>query len=65
MCVPYDVAKKTFYKCDKCFVKDDSLRNYQETEVYSRIVGYIRPVKQWNVGKTAEYADRKEYCVEA
>lgn len=65
MCVPYDVAQKTFYKCDKCFAKDESLRNFQETEVYSRIVGYIRPVKQWNVGKTEEYADRKEYCVDA
>jgi len=27
-------------------------------EVYSRVVGYIRPVKNWNEGKQAEYADR-------
>jgi anaerobic ribonucleoside-triphosphate reductase len=33
-----------------------------ETEVYTRIVGYMRPVKQWNDGKQAEYADRKEYA---
>ena len=30
-------------------------------EVYSRVVGYIRPVNQWNKGKKAEYFDRKEY----
>ena len=30
-------------------------------EVYSRIVGYLRPVEQWNDGKRAEFADRKTY----
>jgi ribonucleoside-triphosphate reductase len=30
-------------------------------EVYSRVVGYIRPVEQWNNGKRAEYGDRNEY----
>lgn len=28
-------------------------------EVYTRIVGYLRPVEQWNKGKRAEYHDRK------
>lgn len=28
------------------------------TEVYSRIVGYFRPVQNWNPGKAAEFADR-------
>jgi ribonucleoside-triphosphate reductase len=42
--------------CPKCVVK-------QKTEVYSRVVGYIRPVDQWNNGKRAEYADRKEFVV--
>ena len=28
-------------------------------EVYSRCVGYLRPVQQWNDGKTAEFHDRK------
>lgn len=32
-------------------------------EVWSRIVGYFRPVDQWNKGKKSEYADRKEYLV--
>ena len=27
-------------------------------EVYSRVVGYMRPVKQWNPGKRAEFAMR-------
>ena len=32
-------------------------------EVYSRIVGYYRPVQQWNDGKQQEFAERKEYLV--
>ena len=30
-------------------------------EIYSRIVGYIRPVSNWNVGKRAEFDDRKRF----
>lgn len=30
-------------------------------EVYSRVIGYIRPVSQWNKGKKSEYAMRKEF----
>ncbi len=30
-----------------------------ECEIYSRIVGYLRPVKQWNPGKKSEYANRR------
>ncbi len=33
----------------------------KETEVYSRITGYYRPIKNWNAGKTQEFEDRKEY----
>ena len=33
----------------------------KETEVYSRITGYYRPVKNWNAGKQQEFKDRKEY----
>lgn len=37
----------------------------EECEVYSRIVGYIRPVKQWNKGKKAEFKNRKTFnCIE-
>lgn len=31
------------------------------SEVYSRIVGYMRPVKQWNIGKQQEFKDRKDF----
>jgi len=31
------------------------------TEIYSRVVGYFRPVSNWNEGKRAEFADRKEF----
>ena len=30
-------------------------------EVYSRVVGYIRPISNWNVGKEAEFKDRKTF----
>lgn len=30
-------------------------------EVYSRIVGYIRPIDNWNAGKQAEFKDRQTY----
>ena len=40
------------YKCPYCG---------KETEVYSRITGYYRPVKNWNDGKTQEFKDRKVY----
>ena len=30
-------------------------------EVYSRIVGYYRPVQNWNKGKEEEFKDRKVY----
>ncbi|MBU1119514.1 anaerobic ribonucleoside-triphosphate reductase [Patescibacteria group bacterium] len=33
----------------------------QECEVYSRVVGYLRPISQWNDGKGAEFEDRLEY----
>jgi len=42
------------FTCPKCTVK-------QPCEVYSRIVGYIRPVSQWNEGKKQEFKERKEF----
>ena len=32
-------------------------------EVYSRVVGYFRPVQNWNKGKRAEFLDRQPYRV--
>ena len=34
-------------------------------EVYSRIVGYLRPVRDWNQGKQQEFSERKTYDVSA
>jgi len=34
-----------------------------ETEIYSRVVGYLRPVKQWNNGKQAEFQKRSMFKV--
>jgi ribonucleoside-triphosphate reductase len=33
----------------------------RESEVYSRVVGYLRPVKQWNEGKQAEFTRRRVF----
>jgi len=33
-------------------------------EVYSRIVGYLRPVEQWNDGKQSEWKDRKTFKID-
>jgi hypothetical protein len=33
----------------------------QHCEVYSRIVGYFRPVQNWNAGKQEEFRDRLEF----
>lgn len=33
-------------------------------EVYSRVVGFIRPVQQWNEGKQAEWDERKDFVIE-
>lgn len=38
-------------KCDK------------KTEVYSRVVGFMRPVQQWNRGKREEFKDRVTFTV--
>ncbi len=32
-------------------------------ERYSRIVGYLRPVQQWNEGKQEEFKDRKMFSI--
>ena len=36
----------------------------QPTEVYSRVVGYYRPVQSWNAGKKEEFRDRKAYVTD-
>ena len=57
-------ATETFFKCDACFQQDKILRNYMPCEVFSRVVGYLRPVKQWNKGKQEEFEHRKEFIID-
>ena len=33
----------------------------QKCQIYSRIVGYVSPISEWNKGKLEEYEDRVEY----
>jgi len=56
-------AKISVYKCNDCYAKSPALTNYQPCEVYSRVVGYIRPVQQWHKGKKQEYGERSEFKV--
>lgn len=51
------------FKCNDCYSKSKALTNFQPCEVYSRVVGYIRPVSQWHKGKGQEYIERKEFTV--
>jgi len=36
-------------------------KNRTECEVYSRSVGYLRPVSQWNKGKQEEFKQRETF----
>lgn len=56
--------KINVFKCNECFKNKPELTNYKQCEVYSRIVGYLRPIQQWHVGKKEEYSERKEYVIE-
>lgn len=55
ICEKHGYIEGEVWKCPKCG---------RDTEVYSRITGYYRPVKNWNAGKTQEFQDRKVYEVE-
>jgi ribonucleoside-triphosphate reductase len=65
--LPYFTLSPTFSICPSHGYLDGEQKICsicdQETEVYSRVVGYLRPIKQWNGGKQAEYGDRKTFQV--
>ncbi len=50
------------FKCNDCYEKNPTLTNFRKCEVYSRIVGYLRPVSQWNEGKRQEYKEKKIFA---
>lgn len=56
----YSVCKNHGYLAGEHFVCPEC---GEAAEVYSRITGYYRPVKNWNDGKTQEYKNRKVYDV--
>ncbi|MBP3442005.1 MAG: ribonucleoside triphosphate reductase, partial [Clostridia bacterium] len=56
----YSVCKNHGYIAGEAFTCPEC---GEEAEVYSRITGYYRPVKNWNDGKTQEYKDRKVYDI--
>jgi len=55
ICPEHGYISGEHFECPQCG---------QETEVYSRIVGYFRPVQQWNKGKREEFHERREYELE-
>jgi ribonucleoside-triphosphate reductase len=63
--LPYFMLTPTFSICPSHGYingeQETCVRCDQKTEVYSRVVSYLRPVKQWNDGKQAEYGDRETF----
>jgi ribonucleoside-triphosphate reductase len=55
VCALHGYLKGEQFSCPNCG---------EETEVYSRIVGYYRPVQNWNLGKKSEYHDRRSFAVD-
>jgi len=56
VCPVHGYLSGEHFYCPKCTIE-------QPCEVYSRVVGYLRPVQQWNVGKQQEFKERKEFVV--
>jgi len=56
ICPSHGYLEGEHFYCPKCTIK-------QPCEVYSRIVGYIRLVSQWNIGKQQEFKERKVFKI--
>ena len=65
--LPYFTISPTFSICDEhgylSGEHPECPRCGKAAEIYSRVVGYIRPVKQWNAGKQREFSLRKTYSL--
>jgi len=65
--LPYYTITPTFSICDNHgYISGEHFNCPQcgnECEVYSRVVGYYRPLQNWNEGKKKEFADRKEFVI--
>jgi len=66
--LPYFTLTPTFSVCPSHGYLRGEVRScpecHCETEVYSRVVGYLRPVQQWNEGKQAEFERRSTFHLE-
>ena len=66
--LPYFTLSPTFSVCDSHGYISGHHQSCPScglpTEVYSRIVGYLRPVNQWNNGKQAEFEIRETFDLE-
>ncbi|MFC1623064.1 anaerobic ribonucleoside-triphosphate reductase [Patescibacteria group bacterium] len=58
-------ATEDALKCRACYEAEPVLKNYQQCDVYSRVVGFHTPTGRWNKGKSAEWKDRKTFVVDA
>jgi ribonucleoside-triphosphate reductase len=62
--LPYFTITPTFSICSEHgYISGEHFKCLQcggSCEVYSRVVGYLRPVQQWNRGKQEEFEERKE-----
>ncbi len=56
ICPAHGYLDGEHFNCPKCVIK-------QPCEVYSRVVGYLRPVQQWHKGKKQEFKDRREFKI--
>ena len=65
--LPYFTLSPTYSVCPNCgYIAGEEWKCPicgADTEVYSRITGYYRPVKNWNIGKAEEFRERKTYNV--
>ncbi|MFH0864400.1 MAG: ribonucleoside triphosphate reductase [Candidatus Gottesmanbacteria bacterium] len=63
--LPYYTLTPTFSVCPTHGYLKGEQKNCPECgktcEVWSRVVGYLRPIVQWNAGKQTEFKDRKTY----
>lgn len=57
------MAKKKVKNSDPSSTKSTTRQGRTVCEVFSRIVGYMRPVSQWNDGKAEEFKMRTAYKV--
>lgn len=66
--LPYFTLTPTFSICtEHGYLKGEQITCpvcQKEAEVYSRVVGYLRPVGRWNDGKQEEYTARTPYHIQ-